>query len=80
LFFWLTKLYATQEGFLPASERYRRIVANWLAERGLLIGLGLFLLGVVIGIVQLTVWGSIDFGTQNAAQAVRIAVPSALLI
>ena len=28
LFFWLTKLYATQEGFLPASPRYRAIVAR----------------------------------------------------
>ncbi|MFG6279378.1 glycosyltransferase family 2 protein [Microbacterium sp. 5K110] len=80
LFFWLTKLYATQEGFLPTSERYRRIVARWSAERGLLIGLGLFVLGVVIGIVQVILWGNLDFGTQNAAQAVRIAVPSALLI
>ena len=37
LFFWLTKLFATQEGFLPASPRYRAIVAKWSAERGLLI-------------------------------------------
>ena len=80
LFFWLTKLYATQEGFLPTSERYRRIVAKWSAERGLLIGLALFVLGIVIGIVQVTLWGSLDFGEQNAAQAVRIAVPSALTI
>lgn len=78
LFFWLTKLYATQEGFLPTSERYRRIVSKWSAERGLLIGLGLFLLGIVIGIVQVALWGSLDFGQQDAAQAVRIAVPSAL--
>ncbi|BAJ73522.1 glycosyltransferase [Microbacterium testaceum StLB037] len=80
LFFWLTKLYATQEGFLPTSERYRRIVAKWSAERGLLIGVALFVLGIVIGIVQVTLWGSLDFGQQNAAQAVRIAVPSALTI
>ncbi|WP_323986354.1 glycosyltransferase family 2 protein [Microbacterium plantarum] len=80
LFFWLTKLYATQEGFLPTSERYRRIVAKWSAERGLLTGVALFLLGIVIGVVQVSVWGSADFGQQDAAQAVRIAVPSALTI
>ncbi|MCT9818760.1 glycosyltransferase family 2 protein [Microbacterium sp. W1N] len=78
LFFWLTKLYATQEGFLPTSPRYRAIVAKWSAERGLLIGLAIFLLGVVIGVVQVVRWGSIDFGAQDAAQAVRIAIPSAL--
>lgn len=78
MFFWLTKLYATQEGFLPTSPRYRSIVAKWSAERGLLIGLGLFLLGIVIGVVQVVRWGSIDYGAQDAAQAVRVAIPSAL--
>lgn len=78
LFFWLTKLFATQEGFLPASPRYRAIVAKWSAERGLLAGLALFLLGVIIGIVQVARWGSLDFGVQDAADVVRIAIPSAL--
>lgn len=78
LFFWLTKLYATQEGFLPASARYRSITARWTQERGLLFGLALFLLGIVIGVVQVVRWGSLDFGPLDAAQVVRIAVPSAL--
>lgn len=78
LFFWLTKLYATQEGFLPASPRYRSIVAKWSAERGLLTGVGLFVVGVAIGIVQVIRWGDVDFGPQDAAAVVRIAIPSAL--
>ncbi|WP_442575057.1 glycosyltransferase family 2 protein [Microbacterium sp. F51-2R] len=78
LFFWLTKLYATQEGFLPTSPRYRAIVAKWSAERGLLVGVALFLLGVIVGIVQVVRWGSMDFGAQDAADAVRIAIPSSL--
>ena len=71
LFFWLTKLYATQEGFLPASPRYRAIVARWSAERGLLIGVGLFVVGVGIGFVQVLRWGSLDFGPQDATEVVR---------
>ena len=78
MFFWLTKLYATQEGFLPTSPRYRSIVAKWSAERGLLAGGALFLLGVIVGIVQVVRWGSMDFGAQDAADAVRIAIPSSL--
>ena len=78
MFFWLTKLFATQEGFLPASSRYRAIVAKWSAERGLVLGLVLFLLGIAAGIVQVIRWGSLDFGPQDAAAVVRIAVPSAL--
>jgi glycosyltransferase involved in cell wall biosynthesis len=78
LFFWLTKLFATQEGFLPASERYRSVVAKWTAERGLLVGLGLFGIGVLIGVLQLVRWGGMDFGPQDAAEVVRVAVPSSL--
>ncbi|MBA8816662.1 hypothetical protein FHX48_001735 [Microbacterium halimionae] len=78
MFAWLTKLYATQEGFLPASLRYRSLAAKWSQERGLLLGLALFLVGVLIGIVQVIRWSSLDFGPLDAGQVLRIAVPSAL--
>lgn len=78
LFFWLTKLYATQEAFLPTSPQFRGVVGKWTAERGLLIGVALFVLGVGIGIAQVIRWGSLDFGPQDAAEVVRIAIPSAL--
>ena len=78
MFFWLTKLYGTQEGFLPASDRYKAIVARWSAERGLIIGAGLFVIGIIIGLVQVAHWGSLEFGPQDASDVVRIAVPSAL--
>lgn len=78
LFFWLTKLFATQEGFLPASPRYKSVVAKWSAERGLLIGLALFLLGIIFGLIQVIRWGSLDFGPLDATEVVRIAIPSSL--
>ena len=78
LFFWLTKLYATQEGFLPASDRYKRVTARWTQEKGLLFGVALFLLGAIIAVIQVARWGSLDFGPLDAAEVVRIAVPSAL--
>jgi glycosyltransferase involved in cell wall biosynthesis len=80
LFAWLTKLYATQESFLPASPRYRTIVARWSSERGLIIGVGLFFIGILIAVVQVVRWGSLDFGPQDAAQVVRIAIPSAVVL
>lgn len=78
MFFWLTKLFATAEQFLPASDRYRSIVAKWSAERGLLVGLALFVLGIVIGIVQVVRWSGVDFGPLAATEVVRVAIPSAL--
>lgn len=78
LFFWLTKLYATQEGFLPTSERYRRIMSRWTTERGLLAGTALFLLGVILGVVQVVHWANLGFGQQDAVDVIRVAIPSSL--
>ncbi|GAA1125551.1 glycosyltransferase family 2 protein [Microbacterium aurantiacum] len=78
MFFWLTKLFATAEQFLPASDRYRSVVAKWSAERGLLVGLALFVLGIVIGIVQVVRWSGVDFGPLDTTEVVRVAIPSAL--
>lgn len=80
LFFWLTKLYATEQGFLPASERYRRLIARWSQERGLILGLAIFVLGVVIGIVQVSRWGGEGFGPMDATEVVRVAVPTSLAL
>lgn len=80
LFAWLTKLYATQEAFLPTSPRYRKIVARWSAERGLLLGLALFLVGILIGVAQLISWGAGGFGEQDPTAVVRIAIPSAIFL
>ena len=78
LFFWLTKLFATAEGFLPASERYRSLVGKWSAERGLLAGIVLFALGVAIGVFQVVRWSDVEFGPLDATEVVRVAIPSAL--
>ena len=80
LFAWLTKLYATQEAFLPTSPRYRRVVAQWSAERGLLVGVALFVIGIGIGVAQLVAWGSGGFGEQDPTTVVRIAIPSAIFL
>ena len=80
LFAWLTKLYATQEAFLPTSPRYRRIVAQWSAERGLLVGVALFFIGIAIGVAQVIAWGVGGFGAQDPTEVVRIAIPSAIFL
>lgn len=47
-------------------------------QRGILLGLALFVAGVVVGIVQVVSWGGTDFGAQNAAEVIRVAIPSSL--
>lgn len=78
LFAILTKVYAEAEGFLPAGPRYRALADRLTLERGLLIGLAVFVIGLAVAVVQVIRWRDVGFGGLDARQAVRVAVPAAL--
>lgn len=78
LFSILTKIYAEHEGFLPSSERFKAIAHGLTVERGLLMGLILFILGFAFAVVQLSRWSGQGFGELDASQSLRIAIPAAL--
>lgn len=78
LFAVLTKVYAEQEGFLPAGPRFRALADRLTIERGLLAGLAIFAIGLVVAIAQVVRWGDVGFGGLDARDAVRVAVPAAL--
>ncbi|NYI57538.1 glycosyltransferase family 2 protein [Cellulomonas soli] len=78
LFSILTKVYAEHEGFLPAGPRFRMITDRLTIERGLLTGVGIFLVGLVVAVLQVIRWGDTGFGELDARTAVRVAVPAAL--
>jgi glycosyltransferase involved in cell wall biosynthesis len=81
LFAILTKLYAQHEGFrLPRSRSFDRLAQRSSLESGALVGVGLFLLGLVIGVVQLVAWSRNGFGEQDPLDTMRLAVPAALLM
>jgi glycosyltransferase involved in cell wall biosynthesis len=78
LFSVMLKIFAAREGFLPMSPRYRRLVERFSVERGLVLGLGIFVVGTVIAGLQLIRWGSLDFGALDAGQNMRTAIPAVL--
>ncbi|WP_307043497.1 glycosyltransferase family 2 protein [Agromyces ramosus] len=81
LFALLTKLYARHEGFyLPRSRAFERFAERATLENGALIGVGLCLVGIVVGVVQLVAWGSTGFGPQDPVATMRLAVPAALAL
>jgi len=81
LFAILTKIYAQHEGFrIPRSRNFDRIERRISLESSALLGLALFLVGLVIAIVQLVMWGSIGFGALEPTETMRAAVPAALLM
>ena len=78
LFSVLTKIYAAHEGFLPMSDRYRRLVERVSVERGLVLGVVIFLVGVLGAAVQLMRWSGQHFGALDVSHTVRSAIPAVL--
>lgn len=78
LFSILTKIYASHEGFLPMSERYQRLLERISVERGLVLGVFIFVVGVLGAAAQLMRWGGQGFGALDVSQTVRSAIPAVL--
>jgi glycosyltransferase involved in cell wall biosynthesis len=81
LFALLTKIYAQHEGFrIPRSRNFERLERRISLESSALVGLALFIVGLVTAIVQFSIWGSQGFGALEADATVRVAVPASLLM
>ncbi|MEV4319673.1 glycosyltransferase family 2 protein [Actinocrispum sp. NPDC049592] len=78
LFSVMVKLFAAREGLLPMSQRYRQLVERFTIERGLILGLLIFVVGIVAAILQVTRWGGTGFGALDTAQNIRTAIPAVL--
>ena len=77
----LTKVYAQHEGFrIPRSRNFERLERRISLESGAVVGLMLFVAGLVIGIIQFALWGNSGFGALQATSTIRIAVPASLLM
>ncbi|MCT2586685.1 glycosyltransferase family 2 protein [Actinophytocola gossypii] len=78
LFSVMTKLFGAREGLLPMSQRYRHFVQRLTVERGLILGIVIFLAGVLVTVAQVIRWGGADFGAMDGGQTVRTAIPAVL--
>ncbi|MRG60574.1 glycosyltransferase [Agromyces sp. CFH 90414] len=77
----LTKIYAQHEGFnIPRSRSFDRLERRISLESGALAGLGLFVVGLVIAIVQFSIWAGTGFGPLDQSSAIRVAILSALFM
>ncbi|MBM7504178.1 DPM/DPG synthase family glycosyltransferase [Agromyces aurantiacus] len=81
LFAILTKIYAQHEGFrIPRSRNFDRLERRISLESGALVGLALFLVGLVIAIWQFSAWAASGFGAFDHEGAARTAVLAALFM
>ena len=67
-------------GFIPTESRFDRWLEDTSTEKGVVIGIVLFLLGVAITIAAFCIWGSTGFGGLSPEKMMRITIPAMLLM
>lgn len=75
-----TKVYATKEGLLPPDKKTINFINYFTLELGLIVGSLLFLAGLIGSIFALFYWESVDFGSLNPAETMRLVIPSGTAI
>ncbi|MFT4135087.1 glycosyltransferase family 2 protein [Microbacterium sp.] len=81
LFAVLTKLYAEREGYrLPRGRLFAWLAQRTSLESLALVGLAVFLLGVVMFVLQAGAWGAAGFGPLDPRETLRVAIPASLLL
>ncbi|MEV6241653.1 glycosyltransferase family 2 protein [Lentzea sp. NPDC051838] len=78
LFSVMVKLFGAREDLLPMSRHYRQLVERFTVERGLILGLLIFVVGFVAAALQVGFWGGDGFGNMDATATVRMAIPAVL--
>lgn len=76
----LSKIFAITEGLLPEPTGYQRFFQRVQMEHGVIFGVIVALLGLAGSLVAVTYWGKRDFGPTNPELAMRIVVPSVVLL
>jgi hypothetical protein len=76
LFAIFTSIYASNEGFLPASRAVKRLLQEWTLERGLAAGSVLGLAGLAGVVASVVTWSGAAFGHLPYDSVLRLMLPS----
>jgi glycosyltransferase involved in cell wall biosynthesis len=74
-----TKTFAISEGLMPEDRHMTRFSKIMNLERGLILGLGALLVGLMLLLVAVLQWQSTQFGRLDYAQTMRWVIPGAML-
>lgn len=73
------KTFAIGEGILPEDPRLTKFSTIITLERGLLLGLGAFAVGLALLLASVNQWRLADFGELNYARTMRWVIPGVTL-
>jgi len=73
------KTAAAAQGMLPAGSTFRRFLASFTLERGLVLGGAIALAGFVLAAYSLSIWISAGFSEIDPRHVMRVVIPSLTL-
>ena len=76
----LTRIYARITGFIPTKSKFDKFLESKSMESGIVLGILLFLAGLVITIVAFVLWGKKGFSALDPDSMMRITLPAMMLI
>ena len=79
LFAIFTKTFAVSEGLMPEDPRLNRFFQIVNLERGIILGIGAIIAGVVLLIAAIYQWYAVHFGHLDYSQTMRWVIPGATL-
>ncbi len=80
MFSLFVRSYAKVTGFIPTESKLDRWLEETTTEKGVIVGLLLFLAGVAVTIAAFCIWGNTGFGGLSPDVMMRITIPAMLLI
>jgi len=75
-----TKVFAIAEGLLPDDPEFSRIFKWFNLEKGILLGLGILLAGILLSVRAVWIWQQAGFGQLSPEENLRRLIPAATLI
>lgn len=80
MFSLFTRSYANVTGFIPTESKLDKWLEETSTEKGVVIGLIMFLIGIVVTIAAFVIWGKTGFGELSPEKMMRITIPAMILI
>lgn len=80
MFSLFVRSYAKVTGFIPTESKLDKWLEETTTEKGVVVGLLLFLAGVAVTIAAFCIWGNTGFGGLSPDVMMRITIPAMLLI
>lgn len=74
-----TKVYASKAKLLPEDKKFEKKLEKFTLERGIIIGAGLILIGIIATIIAVLYWKNREFGNLMPSHIMRITIPAVTL-